>query len=90
MPEESRTGQVLLKEFLKSIGISQNHPALKISVPTGGINEIVPGRCRISADTPRWLAQYFGTTAKFRLGLQTNYALDMATFNIFSPLVGEI
>jgi addiction module HigA family antidote len=71
-------GEVLLEEFLKPMGISQNQLALKIGVPARRINEIVLGKRRITADTALRLARYFGTTAKFWLGLQTDYDLDVA------------
>lgn len=71
-------GEVLLEEFLKPMGISQNHLALKIGVPARRINEIVLGKRRITADTALRLAHYFGVTAKFWLGLQTDYDLDAA------------
>ncbi len=71
-------GEVLLEEFLKPMGLSQNALALKISVPARRINEIVLGKRRITADTAIRLAHYFGTTAKFWLGLQADYDLDIA------------
>jgi antitoxin HigA-1 len=70
-------GEVLLEEFLKPMGISQNHLAIKIGVPARRINEIVLGKRRITADTALRLAKFFGTTAKFWLGLQTDYDLDV-------------
>jgi addiction module HigA family antidote len=60
------------------MSISQNHLALKIGVPARRINEIVLGKRRITADTALRLARFFGTTAKFWLGLQTDYDLDVA------------
>ena len=54
-------GEVLLEEFLKPMGISQNHLALKIGVPARRINEIVLGKRRITADTALRLARFFGT-----------------------------
>ena len=71
-------GEVLLEEFLKPMGISQNHLAMEIRVPARRINEIVLGKRRITADTALRLAQYFGTSAKFWLGLQMDYDLDVA------------
>jgi addiction module HigA family antidote len=71
-------GEVLLEEFLKPMGISQNYLALKIGVPARRINEIVLGKRRITADTALRLARFFSTTAKFWLGLQTDYDLDVA------------
>ncbi len=71
-------GEVLLEEFLKPMGISQNHLAIKIGVPARRINEIVLAKRRISADTALRLARYFGNSARFWLGLQTDYDLDIA------------
>lgn len=83
-------GEVLLEEFLKPMGISQNHLALKISVPARRINEIVLGKRRITADTALRLAQYFGTSAKFWLGLQTDYDLDVAADELGANLEREV
>ena len=83
-------GEVLLEEFLKPMGISQNRLALKISVPARRINEIVLGKRRITADTALRLAQYFGTTAKFWLGLQTDYDLDLAADELGEQLKREV
>ena len=70
-------GEVLLEEFLKPMGISQNKLARAISVPPRRINEIVLEKRSISADTALRLAQYFGTSAKFWMGLQSDYDLDI-------------
>jgi addiction module HigA family antidote len=71
-------GEVLLEEFLKPLGLSQNRLALEIRVPARRINEIVLGKRRISPDTALRLARYFGMSAEFWLGLQLDYDLDVA------------
>jgi addiction module HigA family antidote len=83
-------GEVLLEEFLKPMGISQNHVAIQIGVPARRINEIVLGKRRVTADTDLRLAQYFGTTAKFWLGLQTDHDLDVATDELGERLEHEV
>jgi len=83
-------GEVLLEEFLIPMGISQNRLALKINVPARRINEIMLGKRRITADTALRLAQYFGTTAKFWLGLQTDYDLDVAADELGANLEREV
>jgi len=83
-------GEVLLEEFLKPMGLSQNHLAIKISVPARRINEIVLGKRRITADTALRLAQYFGTSAKFWLGLQMDYDLDVASDELSTRLEREV
>ncbi len=70
-------GEVLLEEFLKPMGISQNKLALDIRVPPRRINEIVHGKRRITADTALRLARCFGTSPQFWLGLQMDYDLDV-------------
>ena len=71
-------GEVLLEEFLKPMGLSQNRLALGIGVHPRRINEIVLRKRAITADTALRLAKYFGTSAKFWMGLQGDYDLDVA------------
>jgi addiction module HigA family antidote len=71
-------GEVLLEEFLKPIGLSQSRLALDIGVHPRRINEIVLGKCSVTADTALRLARYFGNSPQFWLGLQAEYDLDVA------------
>jgi antitoxin HigA-1 len=71
-------GEVLLEEYLKPKGISQNRLALSMRVPARRINEIVLGKRGISADTALRLSLAIGTTPEFWLGLQTDYDLAVA------------
>lgn len=71
-------GEVLLEEFLKPLGLSQNRLALGIGVHARRINEIVLGKRAVTADTALRLARFFGTSPQFWLGLQTDYDLDVA------------
>jgi len=77
-------GEILLEEFLKPLGLSQNRLALDIRVPARRINEIVLGKRRITADTALRFALYFDMSPKFWLGLQMDYDLDVA-----EDLLGE-
>jgi len=77
-PHPVHPGEVLLGEFLKPMGLSQNRLALDIGVPPRRINEIVLGKRRISAETALRLARYFGSTPQFWLGLQADHDLDVA------------
>jgi addiction module HigA family antidote len=71
-------GEILQKEFLESMGISQNKLAIALHVPARRINEIVLGKRSITADTALRLARYFRTSPQFWLGLQMDYELDIA------------
>ncbi|MBI4334349.1 MAG: HigA family addiction module antidote protein [Chloroflexi bacterium] len=83
-------GEVLLEEFLKPMGLSQNRLALDIGVPPRRINEIVLEKRRITADTALRLARYFGTSPQFWLGLQNDYDLDTASEALGSRLEREV
>jgi antitoxin HigA-1 len=83
-------GEVLLEEFLKPMGLSQNRVALDIGVHPRRINEIVLGKRRISADTALILARFFGTSPQFWLGLQMDYDLDVAADELGRKLEIEV
>jgi addiction module HigA family antidote len=69
-------GEVLAEEFLEPLEVSAYRLAKDIGVPATRVSEIVHGRRAISADTALRLAKYFGTSAKFWLGLQEDYELE--------------
>lgn len=83
-------GEVLLEEFLRPMGISQNKLALSIGVHPRRINEIVLRKRAITADTALRLGKYFGTSAKFWLGLQGDYDLDVAQDKLGHRLETEV
>jgi len=68
-------GEILLKEWLEPLGLSQYALAKAIAVPPRRINEIVKGQRGISADTALRLAAFFGTDAQSWMNLQTDYDL---------------
>jgi addiction module HigA family antidote len=70
-------GEILLKEFLEPMGITQYRLAKDISVPPRRINEIVHGKRSVTADTALRLARYFGTSEKFWMNLQTRYDMEL-------------
>ncbi len=83
-------GEILLEEFLKPMGLSQNRMALDIRVPARRINEIVLGKRRITADTALRLARYFKMSPQFWLGLQIDFDLDVAEDKLADRLDKEI
>lgn len=88
--EPVHPGVVLMEEFLGPLGISQNRLALAIGVHPRRINEIVLGKRSVTADTALRLARFFGTSAKFWLGLQTDYDLDVAGDKLGRRLEKEV
>ncbi len=71
-------GEILLEEFLKPMGLSQNRLSMELRVPCHRVNEIVHGRRGITADTALRLAKFFGTTPDFWMNLQKSYDLAAA------------
>src|ERR1041385_1913269 len=70
-------GEVLLKEFLEPLELTQYRLAKQLKVPARRINEVVHGTRAISADTALRLARFFGTSDRFWLNLQAAYDLDL-------------
>ena len=70
-------GEVLREEFMLPLGLSANALAMALRVPTPRINDIARERRAVTADTALRLARYFGTSAEFWLGLQSDF--DMKT-----------
>ena len=83
-------GEVLLEEFLKPMGLSQNRLALDIRVPPRRINEIVLGKRRITVDTALRLARFFNMSPQFWLGLQMDYDLDIAEDELAEKIAREV
>ena len=51
-------GEILLKEFMKPVGLSMNRMALDLRIPVTRIADIVNERRGITADTARRFARY--------------------------------
>ena len=83
-------GEVLLEEFLKPMGLSQNGLALDLGVPPRRINEIVLGKRSITADTALRLGRYFKMSPQFWLGLQMDYDLDITADSLDRRLEREV
>jgi len=71
-------GEILLKELMRPLGISQNQLARDLGVPPRRINEIVHGKRSVTADTALRLAYYFRMSAEFWMNLQADYDLEKA------------
>ena len=71
-------GEILLEEFMKPNGISQNRLARDIDVNPARVNDIVHGRSSITAAVALRLGKYFGTTPELWMNLQAGYDLRKA------------
>ena len=76
--QPTHPGEMLLEEFLKPMGLTQNDLANAIQVPYQRINEIVNGKRGISPSTALRLARVFKMTPDFWLNLQLRWDLYFA------------
>ena len=83
-------GEILEKEFLEPLELTQYRVAKDIKVPARRINEIVHGTRAISADTALRLARYFGTSEEFWLNLQMHYDLEVERDRLGPRLKREV
>ena len=63
-------GEILLEEYLKPMGISQNAMARAITVPPRAVNEIVLGKRAITPAMSIRFGVFFGQSDDFWHGLQ--------------------
>ena len=70
MKDSITPGEILLEEYLKPMGISQNVMARAIGVSPRAINEIVLGRRSITPPMSIRFGAFFGQSDKFWHGIQ--------------------
>ncbi len=70
-------GEILLEEFLTPLHITAYKLSKEIVIPQTRLSEIIKGNRRITADTALRLAKFFGNSAKFWLGLQGDYDIEL-------------
>jgi len=63
-------GEILLEEYLRPMGISQNAMARAIGVPPRAINEIVLGKRAITPAMSIRFGAFFGQSEDFWYGIQ--------------------
>ncbi|MGC3991286.1 MAG: HigA family addiction module antitoxin [Chthoniobacteraceae bacterium] len=71
-------GEILLEDYMKPMGLSQNALARALGVPPRRINEIVQGNRSITLDTSLRLGRYFGQSPRFWLNIQMDCDLRNA------------
>jgi addiction module HigA family antidote len=69
-------GEILKDEFLKPMNISAYKLSKDLGIPQTRTSAILKGNRGITADTALRFSLYFGTSAKFWLGLQDDYDLE--------------
>ena len=79
-------GEILLEEYLKPLGISQNKLGRDLNVPITRINDIINGKRTITVDTAVRLGHYFSTSAEVWLNLQQQFDLELAQRNLVAEV----
>ena len=93
MPKNRRPvhpGEILRKEYLEPLKMSQQQLADALGVTRVRINEIILGKRSVTPDTSFRLSRYFKTTPDFWLNLQTAYDLKIAQREIGQIIENEV
>lgn len=69
-------GEILKEEFLVPLGVTQYRLAQGIGVDARRINAIIHGQRAITAETALLFSRFFGNSAEFWMGLQSQYDLE--------------
>ena len=69
-------GEILNEEFLLPMNITQYRLAKAIGVDARRIHSIVHGERSVTAETALLLSRFFGNSAGFWMGLQSQYDLE--------------
>lgn len=78
VPEErppTHPGEMLQKEFLNPLEMTQRELANHMNVHVPRVNELIKGKRRVTPQTAAMLARVFDTSERFWLNLQSAYDL---------------
>jgi addiction module HigA family antidote len=70
-------GEILLEEFMRPYGISQNKLARDLDIPIARVNDIIHAKRSVTPDTAFRFGTYFKTSPEFWLNLQTAYDVKL-------------
>ncbi|CAN5272271.1 HigA family addiction module antitoxin [soil metagenome] len=70
-------GEILQEEFLIPLNITPYKLAKATNIPQTRVSEIIKGNRRVTADTALRFSQFFGNSAKFWLGLQDDFDIEL-------------
>ena len=76
--ENMTPGEILLEDYMKPLGLTQNALARALGVPPRRVNEIVHGKRAITLDSSLRLGRVFGQSPRFWLNVQTECDLRNA------------
>jgi addiction module HigA family antidote len=71
-------GEVLVKEFLKPLGLSEDDLASATGLAADTVRALSLGQTNVTPDMASRLATYFNTSTRLWLGLQSEFERDLA------------
>lgn len=75
-------GEILLREFLEPLKMSQVELADKMGVPIQRVNTLINGKRDVTAETALLLSRVLKTTPEFWMNLQTTRDLYLARLHM--------
>ncbi len=75
-------GEILLKEFLEPMKLTQLELARRMGVPIQRVNTLINGKRDMSAESALLLSRSLKTTPEFWMNLQTSYDLYEARISL--------
>jgi addiction module HigA family antidote len=83
-------GEILLEEFVRPMGLSLAEVSRATAIPASRLTEITKCRRGITAETALRLSKYFGTSAAFWIGLQSEHDLEEAQRELGTRIDAEV
>jgi len=83
-------GEILLEEFIKPMELSLASVSRSTGIPASRLTEITKCRRSISAETALRLAKFFGTSAAFWIGLQSEHDLEVVERSMGARIQREV
>jgi addiction module HigA family antidote len=83
-------GEILLEEFIKPMDLSLASVSRATGIPASRLTEITKCRRSISAETALRLSKFFGTSAAFWCGLQSEHDLEVAERSVGAKIKREV
>jgi antitoxin HigA-1 len=83
-------GEILREEFIRPMGLSLASVSRSTGIPPSRLTEITKCRRSVSAETALRLAKYFGTSAAFWVGLQSEHDLEVAERSMGARIKREV
>ena len=85
--DEIHPGEILLRDFMKPMGISARQLAEDIDVSPSRISNLVNGNRPITADMAVRLGLFFNMAPRFWMNLQTEYDMRVAARTLTNQAV---